>query len=220
MKYGEDPKSLIRGRILIKFILVRHGETEWNRVRRIQGSASDTPLSETGKRQAECLALRLKDEKIQAIYSSPLQRALDTAQAIAHYHQLAVTSLPSLKEIDVGELEGVLSAELRQRFDELICRNDDNQEWVKLPGGESVSDVQKRAWETVKSIAAQHSEGTVVVVTHYFVIMAIVCQILNLPLCQIVRLRLSTGSISAFTLDGADGARLELFNDGCHNPPL
>jgi broad specificity phosphatase PhoE len=202
----------------MKFIIVRHGETAWNRERRIQGSASDTPLSEAGKRQAENLALRLRDEKIQAIYSSPLQRALNTAQAIARYHQLEVTSLASLKEIDVGELEGVLSVELRQRFDEFICRNDHNQEWVKLPGGESVGDVQKRAWETIKSIAGQHPAGTAVVVTHYFVIMAIVCQVLNLPLSQMVHLRLSTGTISSFTLDGVDSARLELFNDGCHNP--
>ncbi len=68
---------------MIKIILVRHGETEWNRVKRIQGSGSDTPLSEIGLGQAAAVALRLKNEKIQAIYSSPLQRALHTAQAIA-----------------------------------------------------------------------------------------------------------------------------------------
>ena len=203
---------------MTKFILVRHGETEWNRARRIQGSASDTPLSEIGKHQAEALALRLKNEPLRAIYSSPLQRARDTALAIARHHQLEVTALASLKEIDAGELEGVLSADLRQRFDEFICRNDHEQEFIKLPGGESVGDVQKRAWETIKTIAGQHADGTVAVVTHYFVIMAIICKVLNLPLSQMIHLRLSTGTISSFTLDGSDSARLELFNDGCHNP--
>ena len=107
---------------MVKIILVRHGETEWNKVKRIQGSASDTPLNEIGKAQAERVALRLKNEKIQAIYSSPLQRALHTAQAIARYHQLEVNQTPSLKEINVGELEGVFSADMKVRFDEFICR--------------------------------------------------------------------------------------------------
>jgi broad specificity phosphatase PhoE len=202
---------------LVRIILVRHGETEWNRVRRIQGSGSDTPLSDIGIRQAIAVALRLKNEKIDAIYSSPLHRAMHTAQAISHYHQLEVISLPSLTEIDVGELEGVLSSEMKVRFDEFICRNGDDQTLGKLAGGEAVCDVQKRAWDAVLSIAGKHPEGTVVIVTHYFVIAAIVCQVLNLPLPEIVHLRLGTGSLSAFTLDGERGTRLELFNDGCHN---
>jgi broad specificity phosphatase PhoE len=200
---------------LIKFILVRHGETEWNRVRRIQGSASDTPLSETGRRQAEGLALRLKEEPIQAVYSSPLQRALTTAQAIARYHHLEVIPLPSLKEINVGELEGVLASELKQRFDEFMCRNGHGQEMLSLPGGESMGDVQIRAWDTVQSIAGQYSDCTLVIVSHYFVIMALICKVLELPLSQIVHLRLGTGTLTAFTLDGDGRGRLELFNEGC-----
>lgn len=201
---------------MVKIILVRHGETEWNKIKRIQGGSSDTPLNETGERQAELIGLRLKGEKIRAIYSSPLQRALHTAQAISRYHQLTINTLPALKEVDVGELEGRMGAELKIRFDEFICRS--GQEAVQLPGSELLCDVQKRAWDTIQSIKNQHSEGTVVVVTHYFVIMAIVCQVLNLPLYQITRLRLSTGSISSITLDGDNSARLELFNDGCHIP--
>ncbi len=124
--------------------------------------------------------------------------------------------MSSLKEIDVGELEGVFSAEMKVRFDEFICRNNDDQTLGKLPLGEAVCDVQKRAWDTVMSISGQHSEGTVVIVTHYFVIMAIVCRVLNLPLSQIVHLRLGTGTLTTFTLDSENGARLELFNDSCH----
>jgi broad specificity phosphatase PhoE len=202
--------------MVTKFILVRHGETEWNTIKRIQGGASDTPLNETGRRQAAGLALRLKDEKVQAIYSSPLQRALHTAQAIAQYHPIPIHQLPDLKEIDVGELEGKMGSELKVRFDEFICRNGNSEDLVKLPGGESLSDVQKRAWDTVTGIAGQHSEGTVIVVTHYFVIITIVCRVLNLPLPQVIRLRLNTGSITSFTMDGHDSARLELFNEACH----
>jgi broad specificity phosphatase PhoE len=202
---------------LIKVILVRHGETAWNKVRRIQGGSSDTPLSETGKLQVEALAWRLKEEKIEAVYSSPLQRARDTAEAIARDHHLEVIPLPELKEIAVGDFEGVLAADLKQRFDEFICRDKHHPEPFKLPGVESVCDVQKRAWTAIKSISEKHREGTVVVVSHYFVIMSIVCRVLNLPIAEMVHLRLSTGTITTFTMDGDDSIRLELFNDGCHN---
>lgn len=201
---------------MVKIILVRHGETDWNKVRRIQGGDSDMPLNETGKRQAEALAARLKDEKITAVYSSPLQRALHTAQAIAAYHRLEVTALASLKEIKVGELEGRLASDLLLRFDEFMCGDGCEKKSHQPPGGESVEDVQKRAWETITGLAAQQPEGTLVVVSHYFVIMTVICLVLNLPVNQMVRFRLSTGTISAFTMDNGS-IRLELFNDGCHN---
>jgi broad specificity phosphatase PhoE len=202
---------------LIKIILVRHGETRWNQDHRIQGAGSDIPLNETGMHQAEAVALRLKEEVIKAIYCSPLQRALNTARAIAIHHQLDVNTITALREMEVGELEGVLSADLKLRFDEFICQQGDDPIKGKLPGGESICDVQNRAWDTVTTIAGRHSEGTIVFVTHYFVIMSLVCRILNLPLSHIPHLRLSPGTVTAFTLDGANGARLELFNDGCHN---
>jgi broad specificity phosphatase PhoE len=202
-----------------KIILVRHGETDWNRIRRIQGSESDTPLNETGQRQAEALAARLKDDKITAIFSSPLQRALRTAQTIAACHQLEVTALPSLIEIKVGELEGRMASDLLTRFDEFLCGDGREKASRQPPGGETAEDVQKRAWATIVDLAAQQPEGTLVVVSHYFVIMTIICRVLNLPVSQMVRLRLSTGTISAFTIDN-DKLRLELFNDGCHNLKL
>ena len=90
---------------LVQVILVRHGETDWNKARRVQGGNSDTQLNQSGKEQAESLALRLKQEEVQAIYSSPLLRALDTAQAIARHHQVEVQIEPALKELNVGDLE-------------------------------------------------------------------------------------------------------------------
>ena len=199
---------------MVKVILVRHGETDWNKVKRIQGSASDTPLSETGKRQAEGVALKLKEEKIQAIYSSPLQRAMHTAQAIARYHHLEVLPDPHLKEINVGNLEGVLAADLRSRFDEYICKYDHDHHLLKLPGGESLQDVQERAWSTVEGFVDTHSKGTIVVVSHYFVIMSIICKVINLPLLEVVHLRLHTGTLSSFIVDNCV-ARLETFNEPC-----
>ncbi len=204
---------------MVKIILVRHGETDWNLVKRIQGGDSDTPLNENGQRQAAALATRLKDENILAVFSSPLQRALNTAQAIAASHRLKIEELPALKEIKVGILEGRLAAEITQHFDEYLCGDGAEKKVYIPPGGESIEDVQKRAWDTITGLAAQYSNGSLVLVTHYFVIMAVVCRVLELPLYKMSRLRLTNGTVSSFTMDNGN-LRLELFNDGCHNLKL
>lgn len=200
---------------MVRVILVRHGETDWNQARRIQGGGSDVPLNERGRRQRESLALRLKPERVQAIYSSPLQRALDTAQAIAGYHQLEVEIESSLKEIEVGELEGASVAEIGKRLDQLLTGDSQGEALPRMPGGESLTEVQQRGWGTIKRLADEHPDGMFVVVSHYFVILTIICSVLNLPLSQIGRFRLGAGSISTIVFDG-QATRLVLFNDNCH----
>jgi len=198
----------------VKVILVRHGETDWNLSRRIQGGNSDTQLNQRGRQQAESLALRLKPEKIQAIYSSPLQRARDTALAIAHYHQLPVEVEPSLKEIEVGALEGMSIAGVGKLI-ELLVRHKEGDELPRLPGGESVAEVQQRVWGTIQRLVDKHREGVLVVVSHYFSVLTAICSVINLPLSQITRLRLNPGSVSIITFD-EQTPRLILFNDTCH----
>jgi len=200
---------------LVKVILVRHGETEWNRLRRIQGGNSDTQLNQRGRKQAASLALRLKQEEIQAVYSSPLQRAQDTARAIAGYHQLPVGVEPSLKEIGVGELEGVSIAEVGKHLSQLLIRHSQGEELPRIPGGESLTEVQQRVWGTIQRLVSSHGDGVLVVVSHYFSILTAVCSVLNLPLSQIDRLRLNSASISILTFD-EQVTRLTLFNDTCH----
>lgn len=195
-----------------RVILVRHGETDWNLERRIQGGSSNPPLNERGREQAESLARKLENEEIGAIYSSPLQRGLDTAKSIARYHKIEVVAEPSLREIEAGELEGVTLDELGRHFSELLIRNDSDDMFPRVPGGESLPDVQQRSWGAVQHLATKNPGGALVLVTHYFVILSIICSVLGLPLSQISRLRLSTGSISIFNLDSHE-ARLELFND-------
>ena len=200
---------------MVRVILVRHGETEWNRLRRIQGGNSNTSLSEEGRQQAESVALRLKSERVQAIYSSPLRRSLDTARAIARHHRLEVDLEPDLKELNVGELEGTLIADLGKSFDELLIISGQSEILPRAPGGESLKELQQRAWSTVQRLVRQHADGVIVVVSHYFAILTIICSVLNLPLSQLGRLRVGTGSISTLTFD-EQAPRLVLFNDTCH----
>ena len=201
---------------MLKVILARHGETEWNKKHLLQGSRSDTPLNQTGMQQAQALAERLKDEQIKAIYSSPLQRAMYTARVIAQNHGLEVIPLPALREIDMGELEGVPSANLKMHFVEFIGQTGADQQPITLTGGESLGDVQRRAWEAIESTGTQHSAGTIVAITHYFVIVALVCQVLHLPLAQSIHLRLNPGTITTFTLEGNNNTHLDLFNEKCY----
>ena len=97
-----------------------------------------------------------------------------------------------------------------------VPQNADDPENGRLPGGESVCDVRERAWNAVETITGKYQNGTMVTVTHYFVIMSLVCHVLKLPLSNIPNMRLAPATVTVFTMDGNDGARLVLFNDGCH----
>ena len=200
---------------MVEIILTRHGETDWNQERRIQGSGSDRQLTETGKQQAESIGLRLKGERIQAIYASSLQRALSTAQAIARHHQVEVQIEPSLNEIDAGGLEGMPIEKIGSYLNQLLARERGDESVSKLYGGELLTEVQQRAWSTIQRLVDKHSDGAIVVVSHYFVILSIICSVLGLPVSEMGRLKLEVGSISAIVF-GERGARLALFNDNCH----
>ena len=200
---------------MLKIILVRHGETDWNQERRVQGCGSDRQLTKTGKQQAKNIALMLKGERIDAIYSSPLKRALNTAQALAHHHQLEVQVEKSLKEIDAGELEGIPIDELGSYVNMLVAKEQGDDAVLKPYGGELLSEVQQRAWSTIQRLVEKHREGVIVVVSHYFIILSIICSVLELPASEMGRLKLDVAGISAIVF-GERGARLALFNDSCH----
>jgi len=194
---------------MARIILVRHGKTDWNQELRIQGGSSDTPLNEEGRYQAEKLALRLSRCNIQAIYSSPLKRAFETAQMIAKHHNIEVVVEKSLREIEAGDMEGLTSAELGVRFSELLTRDGVS---YRVPKGESLVDLQQRSWNFIQSINRVHVRSELVVVSHYFAVLTILCSALMVPLSHITRFRLSTGCINILNLDEKE-ARLELFND-------
>jgi broad specificity phosphatase PhoE len=106
----------------LKLILVRHCETYWNEERRVQGGDSDIELNDTGLEQARKLAAFLKNEPITAILSSPLQRAIATAEVIASHHQLPVEIAQGLRELKVGELEGMSISNLGTTFSQFLMQ--------------------------------------------------------------------------------------------------
>ncbi len=203
----------------MKLILVRHGETHWNEAGLVQGGDSDIELNNTGLEQARKLAAFLKNEPITAILSSPLQRAITTAEVIASHHQLPLEIDQGLRELKVGDLEGMSISNLRTTFSQFLMQQWQDREAIKLPNGESLVELQQRAWKVIEGLlerhktSPEHSEDTtVVVVSHYFVTLAIILKALNLPLDCFTKFKLDLGGVSI--LEFRDyGARLVTFND-------
>lgn len=200
---------------MLRVILIRHGQTGWNQERRLQGGGSDTVLNEEGERQCRCLSEKLTAEKIVAVYSSPMSRAIGTAKVIAGCHGLEVIPEPALQEINCGSMEGALIKEIGSKLQQLVRGGNEDGLLFKQCGGESLDELQKRAWGVILRMAEEHKDGTIVVVSHYFVIAAILCAVLSLPATQLGRFRIGETSISIVNFDGY-GPFLSLFNDRCH----
>ncbi len=198
----------------MKLILVRHGETRWNHENRILGH-TEIALNKTGRKQAAQLAVALKDEKVAAIYSSPLRRARETADKIARGLGLEVVTDNAFKEIDAGELDGLTFEDLTERYGDFL------EEWMmddpslRMPGGESKTELQERTWPAVERIVREHPDGVVILVSHSLAILSIISRALGMGLSNFRRLRLSVASISILNF-GERGASLVLFNDTCH----
>ena len=164
----------------MRLILARHGETESNRAGLALGQA-DIELTEHGRWQAEQLARSLEGEAVDAIYSSPLKRALASAEPIACGQGLEVQVEEGLIEMDIGEMEGLTYREVGERYPRFL------QLWLggqaayePMPGGERLLDVQERAWQAIERMRERHGRDVVVAVTHNFVILTILCRCLGL----------------------------------------
>ena len=196
----------------MKLILVRHGETCWNEEKRVQGGSSDIELSDVGVKQAHKLASFLKNEDIAAMVSSPLKRARATADAIASQHQLLVELSNGLKELEVGEFEGMPISTLNTTFSQFLMRWWDEGGAKRLPGGESLVELQRRSWVAIEHLLANHKGGVVVVVSHYFVILAVIFKAIDLPLNSLTKFRVNPGGVSILEIEDY-GTRLVGFND-------
>jgi broad specificity phosphatase PhoE len=144
-------------------LLARHGESDWNRSRRWQGHA-DRPLTERGREQARELAERLADTELDAVYSSDLARARDTARTVAGPRGLGMRELPALREVDVGSWSGLTRAEAEQRFPEAYARWATGGEgW---DDGETYEQLSERTVGAIRAIAGDHPNQRVLVVAH------------------------------------------------------
>ncbi|HEX5479407.1 MAG TPA: histidine phosphatase family protein [Dehalococcoidia bacterium] len=198
----------------MRLVLVRHGETEHNRGQLTLGRA-DLPLNERGRMQAEALASSFSAAP-DAIYASPLRRAYETATRIGAATDVAVQREHALIEMDVGEMEHLTGAELRERYPDFLAQ------WLspdcadaRMPGGETLAEVQARVWGAIERIRGRHPDGVVVAVTHNFVILTLLCRALGLPLSHFRRLKQMLAAKTVLDITDHSSQLLQL-NDTAH----
>ena len=200
---------------MTRIILVRHGQTEWNRVERFRGRA-DVPLNETGLAQAEVTGKRIFNEwRPEAVYSSPLSRAVRTAEIIAGHFDLSVQVHPGLTDIDYGQWQGLTPEEVRERWPEMIDDWYNKPDSIRIPGGETLEELRTRLLRAIGELVKRHDGQTIVVVGHIVINRIILLGVLGLSNDRFWRLHQDTCAINCFKAEGGDFTLVSL-NDTCH----
>ncbi len=199
-----------------RILLIRHAETDWNRIRRFQGR-SDLSLNQEGRDQAHALALALKEESITAIYSSPLARAMETARLIKVFHpSVPLFEERGLIEMDLGEFEGMEGPRWAERYQDFLKAWRENPASIAMPGGESLQEVQMRAIGTLDRIAKLYPPGsTLLLCSHSFVNLTILCYAMEIPLGRMRELRQETAALNVLHKQG-ERLWTELVNERSH----
>lgn len=192
------------------FLLVRHGESEYVKKGRLAGRLPGVHLTEAGRKQAQALAERLQAAPIRAVYSSPLERTLETAQPLAQALGLEVILRPGLIEVDVGEWAGErLKALGRQKLWKIVQQAPSR---LQFPGGETFAQAQLRVAEELQALQQLHpGQELVVCVTHSDVIRLAVAYFIGLPLDFFQRLQVAPASLTVLNLSET-GAQLFALN--------
>ena len=196
-------------------LLVRHGQTAWNVTERFRGR-EDLPLNEAGLAQAERTAERIaRDWNPAAVYSGPLSRAMQTAQAIGFRCGLTVQLHADLIDIDYGRWQGLTPEEAARRFPRRARRWFLGSRWARPPRGESLGAVVRRCLQAVRGIASRHPDQTVVLVGHTVVNRALILGALRLRPSSFWRLGQEPCAVNVLETDGRSFV-LRSLNDTCH----
>lgn len=199
----------------MRLIIVRHGETDWNRLRKTQGM-TDIHLTPRGLKQARRMGARVRNMQIQCVFTSPLSRALATANAIASIVRAPVTTDSDLREIAFGEWEGLTFDEIGERYpEELKVWNSDPHLCAPPGQAETLMQVAERSSRFLSRIRKEYDGKTVVAVSHSVPCKTMVALSIGLPLSRIHSLRMDNASMSIIDFYD-DRAVLRLFNDTTH----
>lgn len=206
----------------MKLVLVRHGETEWNKLGKFQGS-QDISLNERGIAQAKETAQAVAEWQHRAVYSSPLSRTMQVAQEISRLSGKPVEEVPGLQELSLGDLEGVTGEEMRSGWPQVYSAWRDDPASVGMPNGESLAELQERAWNELMKLEEAHlqsqrQEEALILVSHNFAIRSLIGKILGIPLSNFHRMSLSLSSICTVEIDQR-GRRLTSYNSTAHLSP-
>jgi len=196
----------------MQLILIRHGETLWNKNKRVQGT-SDIDLSEAGIEQARKLAVSLEHEPIGTIYTSPLIRARRTAEMINRFHQSPVEIFEELMEMSMGDFEGLSFEDLMARESDFLRRWIADPASVRMPNGETLNELQMRAWSRIEKIILRDENA--LVVSHNFTIAAILCRLRNISLTEFRSTCVGNASKTTILIQGGE-VRIAAMDDRSH----
>ncbi len=195
----------------VRLLLVRHGETDWNKESRFQGKI-DIPLNENGKEQGRNAAELLKEASLDFAISSPMLRPKETAELILSYHEnLSLELRDKLLEISHGDWEGKLKPEVKMEYPELLKQWQETPELVQMPNGENLKEVWDRAvkgWEEIVTEKGNSSDDikTGIVVAHDAINKVILCALLGLSVSNFWNVKQGNGAVSVIDYpDGVEG---------------
>jgi alpha-ribazole phosphatase len=197
----------------MNLLLIRHGQTNWNLEQRFQGQ-SDIPLNETGRKQAQALAERLAAEQFDAVYSSDLQRATETANIICESQIHADTRL---REVSFGDWEGLTYDEIKAKHTETLAAWEADIFKNAPPNGETLEGLAARVQSMLDELLTKHQDQRILIVAHGGVLQTLICLALKLPPTMYWQFHLSTASLSEVAFYPA-GAILNSLNDTSHLP--
>ena len=199
---------------MMRLILVRHGQTEWNAGGRYQGQ-SNVALSDTGRKQARFLAERFPVRQLDAIYTSDLDRAKETAECVGKRLGLTVCPAEAFRELSFGDWEGLTYQEISSRWPEEAEKLFTAPDELVIPHGETFQDLQKRALDKIYSLYEKHIDQTVAVFAHGAINKTILAGLMHIPLHYLWSLRQDNTAVNILRLD--DGyVMVELINSTSH----
>jgi broad specificity phosphatase PhoE len=147
------------------FILIRHGETDWNREEIFRGT-HDVPLNDNGREQARSLGMALSSEKIDAAYTSPLSRAVETCQIALEPHGINATIHEGLLDFNYGDWTGLKQTDVAARWPDDLAKWKSHPQTIRIPGGDILQDVFDRAFNAMERLAREHVDETIALFTH------------------------------------------------------
>lgn len=206
----------------MNILLVRHGETAWNREGRYQGR-TDIPLSPDGERQVRRLGERLREVRIDVAISSPLSRARTTAEAILTGKSAPLELDEGLLEISHGQWEGQLASDVALSHAEMfgIWRSAPGRDSPAGPGAETLGDVEARAWSVLERAWMRlDGDQTLLLTAHDAVNRVILCRVLGLPLERVWRFRQAPAALNVLSRPSLDELQIVRLNDSDHSQPL
>jgi phosphoserine phosphatase len=198
---------------MLKIYVIRHGETALNTSNVFRGRL-EVELSEKGLKQADLLGQSLKGIKIDKLYSGPLKRAYQTAEAIARHNNLTVEVTQGLMDLDFGDWEGLSSKVVQEKYRDIYDTWLKKPHLAQIPGGERLEDVSRRAVPALQEIMTDNPKGSVVLVTHRVVTKILICHMLGLDISHFWLIEHDTCGITQFYHDGSNFF-LKKHNDTC-----